>query len=453
MTDTAISTETTESVADFGARARTWLAENMPRIDPTNPPFTDRGSEESWLRARELQKRLYDGGFAGICFPREYGGLGLDLAYQKAFDAECRFYEMPLILNTPTFTICGATILDMGSEDQKRERISAAIRGDEILVQLLSEPSGGSDLAGVITRADRRGDKWVINGAKTWSTSAFAADYGLLLARTDWTVPKHEGLTMFLVPLDAPGITMRRITQVNGSEEFCEEFFDGLELGDDAVVGEVNNGWEVASRQLFHERRAVGGGSEFASGTGAENAHEMPPDYVGHGRGDRPGRRPAHPGSRRPGIRAPRRQGAADRPRVRGLSPTASLPPTAGTLIRLFHAETTELDVDTALAIAGTAGVVDEGDGLCSGIGERYLSRQTGSLGGGSSEMARNVIGERILGFPREYAADRGVPFNQVKRGRSPDPTAPWCVWAGNAEWFAPRRRVSARDDQHGWLL
>ncbi len=185
---------------------------------------------------------------------------------------------MPLILNTPTFTICAATILDMGSEDQKRERIPAAIRGDEILVQLLSEPSGGSDLAGVITRADRQGGKWVVNGAKTWSTSAFAADYGLLLARTDWNVPKHEGLTMFLVPIKSPGITMRRIKQVNGGKEFCEEFFDGLELGDDAVVGEVNDGWEVASRQLFHERRAVGGGSEFASGTGAEGeTDKMPP--------------------------------------------------------------------------------------------------------------------------------------------------------------------------------
>ena len=417
MTDTVLSTETTESVADFGARARTWLAENMPRIDPTNPPFTDRGSEESWLRARELQKRLYAGGFAGICFPREYGGLGLDLAYQKAFDAECRFYEMPLILNTPTFTICGATILDMGSEDQKRERISAAIRGDEILVQLLSEPSGGSDLAGVITRADRRDDTWVINGAKTWSTSAFAADYGLLLARTDWTVPKHEGLTMFLVPLDAPGITMRRITQVNGSQEFCEEFFDGLELGDDAVVGEVNNGWEVASRQLFHERRAVGGGSEFASGTGAENAHEMPPDYVAMaeatGQGDDPRIQDL---AGRAFVRRVVKEQLIDH--VSRSVANGALPPTAGTLIRLFHAETTELDIDTALAIAGTAGVVDEGDGLL-GIGERYLSRQTGSLGGGSSEMARNVIGERILGFPRELAADRGVPFNQVKRGRS----------------------------------
>ncbi|OBG21364.1 acyl-CoA dehydrogenase family protein [Mycolicibacterium fortuitum] len=424
MTDTVSTTATTESVEEFAQRARAWLAENMPAIDPDNPPFAVRAEAESWERAKELQKRLYSGGFAGICFPREYGGLGLDYAYQRAFNDECRNYEMPLILNTPSFTICGATILDMGSEDQKRERISAAVRGDEVLCQLLSEPSGGSDLAGVITRAELKGDTWVINGAKTWSTSAFAADYGLMLARTDWTVPKHEGLTMFLVPLNAPGITMRRITEVNGNEEFCEEFFDNLELPADAVVGEVNDGWTVASRQLHHERRAVGGGSEFASGTGAENANEMPPDHVGlaeaTGQGD-----------------DARVQDLAGRALVRRIVKkqliehvgkaigNGSLPPNAGTLIRLFHAETTELEVDTALAIAGTAGVVDEGSddapelaGLME-IGVRYLSRQTGSLGGGSSEMARNVIGERILGFPREHAADRGVPFNQVKRNKS----------------------------------
>ncbi len=419
MTDTAISTAT-ESVAEFAARARAWLAENMPAIDPDHPPFSVRAEQASWDRAKELQKRLYAGGFAGICFPREYGGLGRDHAYQKAFDAECRGYEMPLILNTPSFTICSATILDTGTEAQKRERISAAIRGDEVLCQLLSEPSGGSDLAGVITRADRRGDTWVINGAKTWSTSAFAADYGLMLARTDWTVPKHEGLTMFLVPLNSPGITMRRIKEVNGNEEFCEEFFDGLELPDDAVVGEVNKGWEVASRQLFHERRAVGGGSEFASGTGAENANEMPPDHVGlaerTGQGDDP---VVQELAGRAFVRRLVKEQLIDH--VTRSIGDGSLPPNAGTLIRLFHAETTELEVDTALAIAGTAGVVDEGDELSDllDIGVRYLSRQTGSLGGGSSEMARNVISERILGFPREPAADKGVPFNQVKRGRT----------------------------------
>jgi alkylation response protein AidB-like acyl-CoA dehydrogenase len=404
----------TESVADFAQRARTWLADSMPRIaDSANPPFADRGEADSWQHVRQLQRRLYDGGFAGICFLREYGGLGLDIAYQKAFDNESAGYEMPLILNTPTFTICCATILDTANEDQKRQHISAALRGDEVLVQLLSEPSGGSDLAGVITRAERRGDKWIVNGAKTWSTGAFAADYGLLLARTNWNVPKHEGLTMFLARLDSPGITLRRIKQVNGSTEFCEEFFDDLELGDDAVVGEVDKGWEVASRQLSHERRAVGGGSEFASGSGAENNQEQAPDYCAM-------------------IRA---AGITGNERVRELAGRAlthravweqlidhvyrsvldgSLPPTGGSLIRLFQAEEVALEIDTALAVAGSAGVVNGSADLMS-VGERYLSRQTAALGGGTTEMARNVIGERILGFPREFAADRGVPFNQVK--------------------------------------
>jgi alkylation response protein AidB-like acyl-CoA dehydrogenase len=221
---------------------------------------------------------------------------------------------------------------------------------------------------------------------------------------------------MFLVPLNAPGITMRRIKEANGSEEFCEEFFDGLELGDEAVVGEVNKGWEVASRQLFHERRAVGGGSEFASGAGAENMQELPTDYVAlaeaTGQGDDP--RVQELAGQALVRRTVKDQLIAH---VSRAVTTGALPPTGGTLIRLFHADHTEFEVDTTLAIAGTAGVVDEGDGL-SDIGVRYLSRQTASLGGGSSEMARNVIGERILGFPREMSADRGVPFNEVKRGR-----------------------------------
>lgn len=417
MTETTATATQTESVDEFAARARKWLAENMPSIDPENPPDADRGEEGPWLRARELQRKLWDGGFAGICFPREYGGLGLPIAYQRAFDIESRCYEMPIILNTPTFTICAATILDMASEEQKRKHITGVLRGDEVLVQLLSEPNGGSDLAGVITRADRQGDKWIVNGAKTWSTSAFAADYGTLLARTDWDVPKHDGLTMFLVPLNAPGITLRRIKQVNGSIEFCEEFFDGLELTDDDVVGQVNDGWTVASRQLYHERRAVGGGSEFASGIGAEGKTDKPIDYVAllEQVGQPDNERLQEMAGRALVHRAVQLQlidhvyhGVND----------GSLPPTAGSIIRISHAENINLELDTTLAITGSAGVVDGGDELFD-MGERYLSRQTASLGGGTTEVARNVIGERVLGFPREYAADKGVPFNQVKRGRS----------------------------------
>ncbi len=404
-----------ESVAEFAERARAWLADNMPAIDRESPPPAPRDDEQAWRRARELQKRLYDGGFAGICFPREYGGLGLDYEYQKAFDTETLDYEMPLILNTPTFTICCATLLDTGSDDQKRRHIAAALRGEEVLVQLLSEPSGGSDLAGVLTRAERHGDRWIINGAKTWSTSAFAADYGLCLARTNWDVPKHEGLTMFLVPIAHPGITLRHITMLSGSTEFCEEFLDGVEVPDDAVVGEINGGWAVASRQLYHERRAVGQGSEFASGSGSEGGNTIPVDYVSLAEktGQADDRRVQEKAGRVLVHRAVAEQliGHVYRSVRDGI-----LPPAAGTLIRLFHSETVTTDVDTALEIAGSAGVVGEqGAGLEAGL--RYLSRQTVAIGGGTTEMARNVIGERVLGFPREYAADRGVPFNQVRHG------------------------------------
>lgn len=408
---------TSESVEQFRSRARAWLAENLPRLDSGEAMVLQRDEMTSWQRARELQKKLYDGGFAGICFPREYGGLGLSYEYKKAFDAEALAYETPLMLNVPSFAICCATILDMGSEEQKRSHIAAALRGDEVLVQLLSEPSGGSDLAGVLTRADRRDGRWILNGAKTWSTWAFAADYGLCLARTDWSVPKHEGLTMFLLPLRHPGVTINRIKQVNGSVEFCEEFFDDVELGDDAVVGEPGKGWDVASRQLYHERRTMGDGSEYTSGPGIAEAEDISVDLLSLVEKANQG------GSERVRERVGR---ALVHRAVHGqLSEhvfhavaNGSLPPAAGSIIRLYMAEVHDVETDTALAVAGPAAAVDDEAGLLD-IGTRYLGRQIASIGGGTTEMARNVIGERVLSFPREYAADRGVPFNQVRHGKA----------------------------------
>ncbi len=410
---------TAESVEDFRSRARSWLAANMPPLDPEEAARLERDGEASWQRARELQRILYAGGFAGICFPREYGGLGLGYEYKKAFDAESVPYETPLLLNVPSFAICCATILDMGSEEQKRSHIHAALRGDEVLVQMLSEPSGGSDLAGVITRADRRDGRWIINGAKTWTTWAFAADYGLCLARTDWDATKHDGLTMFLVPLRHPGITINRVRQVNGSVEFCEEFLDDVDVGDDAVVGEPGKGWEVASRQLYHERRTMGDGSEYTSGPGIVAAQDVSIDLMSlvdrtnQGESERVremvGRALVH--------RAVHGQLSEH---VFHAVASGSLPPAAGSIIRLFMAANHDVETDTADAVAGAAAVVADDEELLK-IGTRYLGRQIASIGGGTTEMARNVIGERVLNFPREHAADRGVPFNQVRRNKGPE--------------------------------
>jgi alkylation response protein AidB-like acyl-CoA dehydrogenase len=410
----------TEDVESFRLRARAWLADSMPRLNPHEDGSMEavfaRG-DAIWPRARELQRMLYDGGFAGICFPREYGGLGLTRAHQQAFNEECAGFEMPLALNTPTFSICGATVLDMASEEQKQQHLPAIIRGDEVMVQFLSEPRGGSDLAGVTTRATRDGDVFILSGSKIWSSGAYAADYALCLTRTDWDAPKHRGMTMFLLKVHQPGIDIKRIKQIGGNNEFCQEFFDDVVVPASAVVGEVNGGWAVASRQLFHERNAVGGGSPYVSGGGG------------------PPRRGPSSAALAEVVRA---TGQADDVYVRELVAeahaisriqqqlisrvtdgmrTEQLPPPAAAIMRLFGGQAATRIAEINLEILGSHAVAaDDNAGL--EYGRSFLMRQAGSLGGGSTEMARNIISERVLGMPREFAADRDVPFSQVRQGR-----------------------------------
>ncbi|KAA9149886.1 acyl-CoA dehydrogenase [Amycolatopsis acidicola] len=404
-----------EPVESFRARARRWLKENLP---PAPEKLAADGDEQTWERARVLQKRLYEGGFAGICFPREYGGLGLTQEHQRAFTEESLAYEMPLVLNMPTFGVCAPTILDCGTEEQKREHLRAVLAGDEILVQFLSEPRGGSDLAGLTTRAERDGDMWILNGSKIWSSSAYAADYALCLARTDWDAPKHRGLTMFLMPVHAEGVTIQRIRQTNGSDEFCQEFFDNVMLPDSCVLGEVNGGWAVASRQLYHERSAMGGGSPYFSGARPRIGGEMA-NLIGLARetGQLDDPRVREDIGAAQAMRVIENQLVA---RVGQAIASGTMDGPAASVIRLFKAESILLQSDLALRIGGAAGVTG-GAGEEHGLGQAgqdYIYRQANAIAGGSVEMARNVISERVLGMPREYAADRDVPFRQVKQGR-----------------------------------
>ncbi len=422
-----------EDVESFRLRAREWIAANLPPLPPGVPQSGyARGDmdEAAWLRARELQGLLFEGGFAGICFPKEYGGLGLTPAYQRAFSEETVGYEMPVLLNIPTFSICAPVILEMGSEELKREHLPKVLRGEEVLIQFLSEPRGGSDLAGVTTRAVRDGDVFHVSGAKIWSSGAYAGDYANCLVRTDWDAPKHRGLTMLLMKIHQPGVTIRRIRQLDGNDEFCEEFLDDVEVPVSHVIGEINGGWAVASRQLFHERNAVGGGSPYVSGAGiAESGNGTSVSAL---------------------TRMLRQTGQAADPRARELVAESylltkiqhqlidrvvagmvseQLPSTAGSIIRLFGGEASvrraeiALEVGGSAAAAGAAGALGPGgegpvDGAAA-AGIQFIMRQAACLGGGSTEMARNIISERILGMPREYSADRDVPFSQVRQGRN----------------------------------
>jgi len=231
-----------EDVEAFGARARSWLAENMPRADPSaGGDFIRQHSDEEELtrvaRCRELQRMLYDGGLAGICVPREYGGQGLTPAHQVVLNREIVGYDYPVETQIPTFTPCMAVILEFGTEEQKRLHIPAILKGEEIWMQFLSEPSGGSDVAGAQTTAIRDGEEWVMNGSKIWTTGAWWADWGLCLARTNWDVPKHRGLSVFMLRIHQPGIEVHRIEMLNGSREFCQEFITDVRIPDADRIG------------------------------------------------------------------------------------------------------------------------------------------------------------------------------------------------------------------------
>ena len=287
-------------------------------------------------------------------------------------------------------------------------------------MQFLSEPSGGSDLAGCLTRADRDGDVCILNGSKIWSSGAVASDYAMCLARTNWDVPKHRGLTMFIVKIHQPGIQVDQSARSTARWSSARSSSTTCASRPTDVVGEVDDGWTVASRLLVHERNAVGGGSPYTSGRS-----------VGH---DGPRRR------RTPSPTLADETGQADDPRARQLvaeahvlparaaassikrvsqgMATGDVPPPAGSIMKLFGATLVirRAEIGLELAGAGAAAWPAGEQTPARTAGEASLWRQAMSLGGGSNEIQRNIISERVLGMPREHAADRDVPYRDVRK-------------------------------------
>jgi alkylation response protein AidB-like acyl-CoA dehydrogenase len=361
---------------------------------------------------------LFDAGLAGICMPREYGGQGLTPAHQKVLNEELAGYEYPMRMQAPTFTPCAAVLLDFGTEEQKQRHIPAILKGEEIWMQFLSEPSGGSDVAGALTTAVRDGDEWVLNGSKVWTTGAWWSDWGLCLARTNWDVPKHRGLTVFMLPIDRAGVEVHRIEMLNGNKEFCQEFLSDVRVPDSDRIDEVDNGWTVGTRWMFHERMlynspyvtlpvgTIHGGNAAASMLEvARDAGRLQDptarDLMGEGRmlevvGDALKRRVG--------------QGIASR----------TMSDQASAVARLFHGFSSTRRTTIAFELAGAAGAAwTDQDGEAANCGNDFLMRQVACIGGGTTEMARNVVSERLLGMPRERTLDRDVAFRDVPRSPS----------------------------------
>lgn len=416
-----------ETVEEFALRARDWLAANMPPAPAgsTLPTRREVRSDEEELariaRCRELQRALFDGGLAGICVPKEYGGQGLTMAHQEALNREIVGYDYPSETQIPTFTPCMAVLLDFGTEEQKKRFIPPILKGEAFWMQFLSEPSGGSDAAGAQTTAIRDGDEWVMNGSKIWTTGAWWADWGLCLARTNWDVPKHRGLTVFVLPIHQPGIEIHRIEMLNGSKEFCQEFLTDVRIPDTDRIGEVDQGWTVGVRWMYHER-TVSGGSPYVTRPAGDRKGESSSVAAMLARSvGRSGRMDQSRAEELVGeSRALELVGAALTQRIAEGIRSRRVTDQAAAITRLHIGTTSVRNATIGFELAG-AGAVAWGDAEEGGTnpGVAFLMRQASCIGGGTTEMSRNVISERVLGMPRERSMDKDVPFRDVPRSAS----------------------------------
>jgi alkylation response protein AidB-like acyl-CoA dehydrogenase len=418
-----MSTDWTEDLDGFRAYARSFVRDHFRPLDPGEivghviSLHEDDVELAAVAHDRELQRMLFDGRLAGLCIPKEYGGQGLTSAHQQVLNEALEGYEYPIRVQVPTIAPCLSVLLDLGTEEQKREHVPRILKGEEIWAQFLSEPSGGSDVAGALTSAVRDGDVWVLNGSKIWTTGAWWSDWALCLARTNWDVPKHRGLTVFMLPIHQPGVEIHRIEMLNGSKEFCQEFLTDVIVPDTDRVGEVDDGWTVGTRWMFHERMLYN--SPYVTNpVGTSQGRYGTPAIVESARAA--GR--IDDNSTLELIGEARTLEAVGEQLARRIGEGVTsgvMSDQASAIARLFKSAVTTRVISIQFEVAGSAGVAwSEGDELTIEPGTEFLMRQTMSIGGGTTEMARNVIAERVLRMPREQSLDRDVAFRDVPRGR-----------------------------------
>jgi len=405
----------------FRAEVRTWLATVAePRTeevrvwgegDPDLQIFRNMTHEEevAYLeRVRDYRKKRFDAGYGALSLAEEYGGRGLPSVYAVAFAAEEHEFDIPPSSEIISVTtgLVGAAVSVYGTPEQREKYAKAFLRTDLLCCQLFSEPGAGSDLAGLTTKAVRDGDDWLITGQKIWSSNAQFSEYGFLLARTDPDVVKQAGITAFLVPMDAPGIEIRPIRQMSGPASFNEVFFDGARIPDSMRIGEINAGWKVAMTTLGFERSSSGSGHRRKGGNAADLV-----ELAQHlGLADDPVMR-----QRLADVYVRTQLHAAMIARVARATAQGENPGPAGSLGKLLASDNLVRIGNVAGELLGSAMVADTGEWGQYAWGEHVLGAPGYRLAGGTDEVQRNIISERVLGLPAEYRADK-APFSQLSK-------------------------------------
>lgn len=397
MTDTA-----TPSVDEVRAEVRAWLEQNWKGLPKSNDPWVASPERVAWM------EQVLDAGYAVPTYPKEWFGREYPNHLASAIEKEFRAVRAPGA-RQDKYSIPANTVLKFGSDTIKRELLRDFLTQRASTCLLYSEPGAGSDLAGVHATAVRDGDQWVVNGQKVWTSGAATADYGLLLARTDWDVPKHKGLSFFILPMKQPGIEVRPLVQITGESHFNEVFISDAEVSDEYLVGGTGNGWRVLQTALAYERSIMGD-----SGRGSRNskrADSLIELAREHGRLDDPVIRDSLAS-----VLALRELNRLNNARAKASTSigTSSSIMSLGKLAmsNILH---TEAKVKTEI-LGAEALLAGPDNPEADDINFLTLNAYFTSIGGGTDQIQRNIIGERVLGLPKEPEVDRDIPFRDARR-------------------------------------
>jgi alkylation response protein AidB-like acyl-CoA dehydrogenase len=406
----------TPEEAAFRAEARAFLEANCtPKAAENDRMLRSLKPVEYMKAAKVYQKRKAEAGFAGITWPKEHGGRGLPPIFNVIFGQEEAKYDAPSGVFAIGLGMCLPTVIAFAGDAIKQRYVAKALSGEEIWCQLFSEPGAGSDVAASKTRAVKEGDEWIVNGQKVWTTGAHVSDFGILLARTNPDVEKHKGLTMFIVDMKSPGVDVRQIHQASGGRDFNEVYFTDVRIPDSHRLGEPGQGWSVALVTLMNERLAVGG--------------SYGPDYKEIFEFARAMHSPTGDG---PLIRNEAfRQKLADwivraegyklaKFRTMTALSRGQTPGPESSIGKVINANQMMDIANTAIEALDHYGIIaDESLAPIEGaFHQSYMFAPGLRIAGGTDEILKNIIAERVLGLPQDVRVDKGVAFKDLPTGR-----------------------------------